>query len=492
MNKPIFALFIAFSFLITSAEAASYKEWRKSIKAAHEARGKGDLQTAREILEGASADAARQGPDTFAENSIVLADVLLRSHQPGEALRVINGALEKMGNPSRKDSTLWKGLLFSSRATIEKELNDLNAAYADAEAARRFLVAGAGMDKLHPELANVHWLIGEIAMARKDFVKAEDEFRNGLRISELRPTRRSDDVGRELRSVGDYSSSAVLLNHTSLGNVCVLQNKNREAEDHYNDALKFAQKEYGKNSEAAVVPLAGRATLYYQIKRQADFEADTQRIYEFTQKPKPIDAKYIKPIWLKFGAELSDTNRQAATETAEKIVTVFAIQNYGTKMLATEALRAAKGEKNDRARVPLTMEMMRKAAEKKFGGTPSAMTALLAEFALDAERAKEIGLARYYYDLILKIQEIDREPLLYAATADKIADILIAQKQPADALPYLQKVTAKLREKYGNDSRVAFAMDREAAVLKDLGQTDAAKELQAKASAIHAKALLKR
>jgi len=492
MNKRTLSLLIAFCFFIPSAEAASYKEWRKWIHAAHDARSKGELEKARKILETASADAAQHGPDTFAENSIILAEVLIRSNQPEEALKVSNVALERMRNPSRRDSSIWKGLLLASRASAEKELKDYVSAARDAELARRFVAAGAGMDNLHPEAANIHWLIGEIALAQKDYAKAADAFRNGLNIAQLRPTRRADEVGRELRTVGDYSSSAVLLNQTGLGNVSILQNKTREAEDHFNEALKFAQKEYGKNSEAVVVPLAGRAELYHQTKRRTDFEKDTQRILELAQGPKPIDEQYLKPVWLKFRTELDETNRQAASETVDQIVNVFAVQNYGTRILGRQALQAAKGEKEDRSQTALTMEMLRKSAEKKFENRQGAMSSLLTEFALDAERSKEIGLARYYYDLVLKLPEIEKEPALYAATADRVADILISQKQPAEALPYLQKVTVKLKEKFGDDSRVAFAMDREAALLKELGKADAAKEVQAKASAIHAKALLKR
>src|SRR5690349_2433888 len=102
MNKRTLSFLVAFCFFVASADAASYKEWRKSIHAAHDARSKGDLAKARQILEVASDDAAQHGPDTFAENSIVLADVLIRSNQPGEALRVSNSALERMGNPSRR------------------------------------------------------------------------------------------------------------------------------------------------------------------------------------------------------------------------------------------------------------------------------------------------------------------------------------------------------------------------------------------------------
>lgn len=344
MNKPILSLLLA-SLFVTRAEAASYREWRQSIRTAHEASVKGDLQKARQILEATSEEAEQQGPDTFAENSIMLADILLRTNQPSEAREVIDAALVKMGSPSRKNSILWKGLLHASRAAADKELKNYESAAAHADGARRLIEAGAGMGQIHPEMANVHWLIGEIALARKDYTKAEDEFKKGLRIAELRPTKMPVEVGRELRAVGDYSSSGVLLNRSSLGNVCLLQNRPKEAEEHFNDALKFAEKEYGKNSEAMVVPLAGRATLHHHARRRGDFEADTQRIYEIAQNPKPINAKYINPIWLKFRLELDETNRPAAAETADKIASVFAAQNYGTRMLATDALKIAQSEK---------------------------------------------------------------------------------------------------------------------------------------------------
>jgi tetratricopeptide (TPR) repeat protein len=493
MRERILFLFIA-SLLLTvgaSAHAASFKEWRNSIKAANDARLKGDFQKARQILETAGPDASRHGPDSFAENSSLLATVLIDTSESGQALQVINAALQRMGNPSKRESTLWKGILFAMRGLALKELKDYDNALANAESARLFIGAAAG--QMHPELSNVHFLIGEIARAKKEYVKAEAAYRAGLDIAETRQSRTEYKGGWYTRYISDYSSSGILLNTSGLGLVCTLQKRDKDAEEYFNKGLKFAEKEYGPDHPALVIPLSGRAALFFKAKRRADFEKDTERIYRFGQKGPGIKHEAVFPLWLKFQWELDEDNRLAAAETADRIAAVFAVQNYGTKSMALDAIKtAAQGDNMSRTRAVLAQEMIRKAALKKFADTPEMVGPLLAEFALDAERAKEIGLARFNYELLLKLQETARDTTLYTATAEKIAETWIAQNKPAEALPYLQKVTARLRDKYGDDSRVAFAMQEEAALLKKMGQADAAREIEARAGAIHAKVMLKR
>ena len=53
-------------------------------------------------------------------------------------------------------------------------------------------------------------------------------------------------------------------------------------------------------------------------------------------------------------------------------------------------------------------------------------------------------------------------------------------------------MTAMLKEKYGDDTRVANAMDREAALLKEMGRSDEANAVEAKAKEVRTKSFLKK
>ena len=66
-----------------------------------------------------------------------------------------------------------------------------------------------------------------------------------------------------------------------------------------------------------------------------------------------------------------------------------------------------------------------------------------------------------------------------------------SSKKFAEALALRQRVTTLLRGKFGDDSRVADAMDKEAEFLKLLGQELEASDLQAKANDLRKKVFAK-
>jgi hypothetical protein len=122
MKRRIFRIWITFAIvaglLALPAQAASFKHWRSSIKAAQDARKKRDFTNARAILESVATEAAELGPESSAENSWTLAEVFFDERQFDEALNVVNPALEKIGpKPVKREIQLWRGILLSAKAS---------------------------------------------------------------------------------------------------------------------------------------------------------------------------------------------------------------------------------------------------------------------------------------------------------------------------------------------------------------------------------------
>jgi hypothetical protein len=490
----LFASVVSFLCATPIHAAASYKQWRNSLKAAKDALTKRDFEKAQQILEASSADAAELGPESFAENSFTLGRAYIEMSKLNEAVQAVNPALEKIGpNPRKAELQLWRGVLLSIKSWAAYEAKNYDQALADAEASRGLIEGVAG--KYHPELSILHAVIAMIYDTRKDYAKAEAAYKAALKLAESRRTVVAQEFGGPEQQTVIYQSGesivGVLFNRVSLGNLYVKQARYAEAETLLNKALKAAEQDYGKKSKPLVIPLAARARLYQQTNRRKEFDADTQRIYDLAMSGPGLRPYTIYPLWLKLDWDLKEKN--GGNQSAQQLMNVYAVQNYDTKSMGQDAMElAVKGGTTDWARATEIQEVMRTAALSKFANDPARSGPLLVEFGLAAESARQTNLARLNFETLLKTQEKAADKNLYIASAGKLADINIAENKPNEALPLLQKVTAALREKYGDDSRVANAMDKEAALLKQLGQSQAASDLEAKANQVRTKAMIKR
>jgi urease gamma subunit len=95
------------------------------------------------------------------------------------------------------------------------------------------------------------------------------------------------------------------------------------------------------------------------------------------------------------------------------------------------------------------------------------------------------------YEKAVASQQNAKDKALLIGVLGKIADNRMAAGKKSEALKYYHQVSIALRDKYGDDMRVADAMDAEAGVMKEIGQEQAAKDLQAEAMKLRNKIVLK-
>jgi hypothetical protein len=111
------------------------------------------------------------------------------------------------------------------------------------------------------------------------------------------------------------------------------------------------------------------------------------------------------------------------------------------------------------------------------------------EIAKFSETHDKAELAVSMFEEALKSQQNAKDKGLLIGLLGKMAEGKIAAGKKAEALPLYHQVRVAMREKYGNDMRVADAMDVEASLMKELGDEESAKRLRAEAMGVRKKVL---
>jgi tetratricopeptide (TPR) repeat protein len=491
MNRFLPTLLVCLIALAPAPQGAgaSSKHWRAAVKQAEDAWKKRDFPKARSILESEAAEAAELGSEVAAQNSYMLATVITDLREFDDADQVLTSALDKLGpNPVGQVQQVWRGLLLAGRAHNANLAGRRDDALNFAEQGRNVLENVAGSNE--PELFRLYQLIGSIHMRNRNYPEAEKAYLRALKQAEIRQT----FIGSQWTGPNEDVNVYVMRNSvegrlrvsTDLGDVNLAQGKLKEAETYYLKALKIAEQDYGKKHQAAVLPLEGLATVHLKTNRRKEFESDVQRVYELSTKAPGLQLWVLNPLWLKLSTDLNEGANPLPT--AEKIAQVCLVQNFDTKVMASRSMEMAS---NDVARVEQLQNTFRTAALNIYSAAPLRVAPMLIAYAQHAEAAQKPALARTNYEILAKTQENAPEKALYLACLGKIADALIAENKRADALPLLQKISVTLASQYGDDSRVANAIDREADLLKELGRDAEAKTRQAAAAEIRKKAFSK-
>lgn len=490
--KQALLLLVLLSATVFSADAASFGDWRKQIAAADDAIKKRDFDKAREILEAAAPEAERHGPASSAENSTRLGSVLHKMREYDEALAVLNAALEKIGaQPVSDKLQIWRGALLANKAYTLNSARRYDDAIPVANDAIAVLEKIAG--KYHPDLYNLQWALADIHMAKKNFELEEKHLKAALKLAETRqvyavPMTGPDQYGVNLYRTPTADDGIVFIN-TRLGNLYSDMKRYKESEDALKDALKVAERSFGKKHIMTVGPLRGMAYLHRATDRKKEFDADLDRIYEIATKDQGLALNSVDPFWLQLSADLDANNSAAIERTADRIVTIYQKQNFEPQHLTARASGAAG---NDWTKVARAQEALRKSIFAKFASEPVKVGQVVLDFGAAAEKGQQPELARANYEAFIAAQEKAQDQSLLIGGLGKLADLCVSENKPADALPLRQRMTQLLRAKYGDDTRVADSLDAESALQTKLGKTDEAEKLKAQAQEVRTKAFLKR
>jgi hypothetical protein len=141
----------------------------------------------------------------------------------------------------------------------------------------------------------------------------------------------------------------------------------------------------------------------------------------------------------------------------------------------------------DWTRAEKLQKALTQVAESYRATEPAKSGTIYVEMARFAERHAKPELAASFYDQALKSQQNAKDKGLLIGLLGKMAEDKIAAGKKSEALPLYHQVSVAMREKYGNDMRVADAMDVEANLMKELGDEEGANKVKAAAMDVRKK-----
>lgn len=476
----------------TLAGEASTRHWRAQMKLAQEAQSKRDFQRARTILEGVAAEASELGPLTSAENSAILADVYSDLNMREEALQTVEGELAKIdANPTEEKLQIIRGILLAIRSTHLMESGRYDDALKSADDGRAVLEKVAG--KYHPELFRLNIITGNIHFRQRNYIEAEKSFRAALKMAESQSFVVQTRWSGFEESTGMYRvrppADGVVRSASALSDVYFVQGNFKEAESTARKALKSAEAIYGKKSPMVIMPLNRVAMSELKQGKRKEFERDTDRSYEIASKARGFEPWVVEPLWNRLDAELAENNETAAAQTARRITSVFAVNNFDTGPLAQRALEiASTNEPPNWARIRQVQDLFSGAIAAEFGTDVQKAGPVYLQFGKFANDHGQTDLATTAFEELVKTQRNATNKILLISALSKLSETRLSQNKVEEALALRRQITEALRQQYGSDARVADSMDEEAALFKKLGQEQGASELKAKAAEVRTKA----
>jgi tetratricopeptide (TPR) repeat protein len=478
MNKlAITILLIAIGSVASPscAAEASFKHWRNAMKAAEDARYKREFEKMREILEAEVAEAQKLGPASSAENTFWLAFAYEELGKQDLALQAYDAEIDRIGaNPTALKLQILRGILLGHRATVYGRLNQLDKALASANEGKTVLEQAAG--KFHPELYDINMTIGRIHFFRKEFAEAETSLKAALKLAQ---SGRSGSAG-----VGDSTSMGMVVFVTRPAPYRIIRAATDLGE------LYLLEKKYDSIMQA--LPLGSLAEVELKRGERKQFVRDTDEIMRIFSKTRGIGIADVSPVWLRMEADLADGSARATADTVKRIASIYEFQNYDFEELPKGALKLAmvKGEA-DWKRGELLQEALSSIAEGYRATEPVKAGIIYTEIANFNSAHGRAEVADAMFQKAITSQQNVKDKALLIGVLGKIAEAKMAAGNKAEALKYYHQVSVAMREKYGDDMRVADAMDAEAAIMKEVGQEQAAKDLQADAMKLRNKIVLK-
>jgi tetratricopeptide (TPR) repeat protein len=495
MNKRYLmtVVLVIFAFIAAPLRGAdaSYKHWRNSLKAAEQARYKRDFESMRKILEESASEAQQFGPLSSAENSFWLAIAYLQSNMDAEALKTYDSELQRIGpNPTALKVQIIRGLLLTQRGLLYFRLGEYDNAMASANEGKAVLESAAG--KFHPMLYEAHRTIGRIYALKNNVPEAEKSMRTALRLAETRATAGDADMlGAAQETIVFLTGplpARVTLAATDLGRLLVAEGKFQEAEESFKKALENAESVYAKDNVMRAIPLQGLAEVEYQLNHTKQFEKYTTQLFEIVSKNPGYEMAYVKPLWLKFKTEI-DQHSPRSIDTLKMIERVIETQHFEFSELGRGAMSiSTSGEQVDWKRAEAAEAALLRLADGYTPAAPEKAGLIVAEIANFAVVHDKAELADAMYARMVESQKNAPDKGMLIAALGKLAERKVAEGKKADAAPLYHEVTVAMRQKYGNDMRVADAIDMEAGLMKELGDEDGANKLKAEAMNVRKKA----
>lgn len=476
-------------------QASTYSKWRDTIRAAQEAFSRRDFQKARELLEASAPVAAELGPESSAENSSMLANAYSMLNLDADSLKTLEGAITKIGpSPASPKLQYSRAMLLYDYARELYYIQEFDKSMTNAVGAINIL-EGMGVKGV-AEMFFLYSMIGDIHQARTNYSEAEVAFKRALNIAmhdtRVLGTRYSGPQEQVVNYVYRAPARGKVDATVSLGKLYSLQKRYDDAEKILLDSLSFAEAGFGKKGEYTVVSLVPLSLVELELNKRQEFEKYSDRIYEFVSKKPGFRGSAQEPFWKHLEMDVNAADSAAAAQSAKRVAKVIATQNLEPLSLPEQAVTMIQtNQPIDWKRARLIQESISQAANAQYATNPAIAAKIQLEFVKFATQNERPELLQPALENVIQFAEKAKDQTLLLSAYGKMAEMRLAENKPADALPYLHKSSEILSAKYGDDTRTADGLDKEAALLKTLGREKESADLQAKAVEVRNKAFAK-
>jgi tetratricopeptide (TPR) repeat protein len=416
----------------------------------------------------------------------------MQLNRDDEALKIYNAELDRIGpNPTALKVQIIRGLLLTQRSLLFFRLSEYDKAMASANEGKASLESTAG--QFHPMLYEAHRTIGRIHALKNNIPEAEKSMRFALRLAETRITQHDVELLGAAHETVVYLTgplpARITVAATDLGQLLAAEGKFDEAEQAFKKALENAESVYAKDNVMRAIPLRGLAEVEYRLNHTKQFEKHTQQLFDIISKNPGYDSAYVQPLWLKFKYDI-DQQPARSTQTLKMIEKVFETQNFEHSEFGRGAMSIAmNGDQVDWKRAEEVKDALMKLTDGYASTAPTKAGLILAEIANFASEHNKPELADAMYLQMVKSQQNAPDKGILIAALGKLGERRIAAGKKEEALEFYHSASKAMRDKYGNDMRVADAMDKEAALLHEIGKEQEAKNLKAEAMEVRKRTL---
>lgn len=362
---------------------SDYTKWLNAKKAAEQSLANGYFPEAQATLEGVASIVPGIGQLAMTEHAYLLAEALTAEKKYPEALATVIAALDQIGpKPPGVRSQILQGLLLATKSAIYYRTKNDDNALAAAEQARNVLEMVSG--KYHPHLYFLHYLIGTIQYRKANYAAAEESFKRALRTAEITQFRRRglartpEILGIEAMGVvGDAATDAAL----SLTDLCLKQERFKDALSYSKKATECAERTFGKKSSAVASTMHMACRVNLKMRDQKAFIANSDRLANllslYSDERIHFRPGITEPLWARFETEFYAPEKIVPEETLGKLVAVYGMQNFD---FADLARRAKKIAVHDEVRLPKIQEAIRRQIHVKLPGSPDKLIAVESVF----------------------------------------------------------------------------------------------------------------
>lgn len=495
MQKAIL-LFIILGVFTNSTYGAendriSVFDWSKNLEEAQLAVLDHDIDKALELFEKALDSGSELKPGEYLVTVTSMMQEFDKKKDLAGAESLISRELEREeAKPASQDGKVRRAFLYLTRSELSMKKNLVTDAISQINSAKMLAV---GTEFEVPVQTLAYHFLAIIDLARKNFGEARKKLNEAARNCESALGARSDVKAAAMEeptramTFRGYANIIVFLasldriNHDLPGGISRLEK-----------AAKMIERISSRKNPVLVDLFVVAAQYQFLRNSQKKAQLTVDRLIEVASVQKFVPGSVVSAVYLAASRAATAKDFQLMSKRFAELIRLCQLNKTGVDLLAREAVSVIDvvGEGDWKKTQRLQRDVLNQIYQR-YPSQRSQAAPFLNAFAEKARSLQQIDDAVAYYREAVKELEGSLEPVVQIGALSHLERILVEQNRSGEALPVSERLVQALRQQYGDDSRVADAMNENASLLRKLNREEEAKKLEADAALIYGKAMLK-